>query len=222
MTRKDKLMSVGRRRVLRALGGASAGIGLGSKGLTDKVEDNNSVSSFLHALGVVSTDDRAADSGVTDQHVGQTADGSQELGIQQQTGWNRFFNHGLDDLIPDTEANGGGCLVVYDDEESVKKLGSAGEKEWEESYETNLNDLLPVSEANGGGYLLAFDHELVRLERDGSTQWQQSYESEEMGGRKAFDFHADAEEMEHMLRELRSHGFVRNYEIGRASCRERV
>jgi hypothetical protein len=146
------------------------------------VKDGEAVSNLLRAFGVVSADERGTDGGAPNRQGERKANGSRGLGIQQQSGWNRFFDHGLDDLIPDTEANGGGCLVVYDDT-SVKKLGSAGEKEWEESYETNLNDLLPVSEANGGGYLIAFDHELVRLGRDGSSQWKRSYGDEGMDRR---------------------------------------
>ena len=120
---------------------------------------------------------------MTDQQGAREADRRSSSGIQQQTGWNRFFDHGLDDLISDTGANGGGCLVVYDRDERVKKFDAEREKRWGRSYETGLNDLLPVSEANSGGYLVALDHELVRLGRDGSTQWRRSYGVDESASR---------------------------------------
>jgi hypothetical protein len=135
----------------------------------------------LASQGVAGGSEETDGGGVANRRGEREANGSRELGIQQQTGWNRFFNHGLDDLIPDTEANGGGCLVVYDDEESVKRFDSQGGKGWEESYGTGLRDLIPVSEENGGGYLIAFEHELVRLGQDGSTQWRQTYGEEGVG-----------------------------------------
>jgi hypothetical protein len=143
------------------------------------VGDGDAVSGLFHALGIGSTDERGVDEEAIDQHGARNADGRSDLGSQQQSGWNHFFGNGLDDLIPDTAANGGGYMMVYHDEERVKSVDSAGEERWKKSYETELQAVLPISETNGGGYLLAPVGELVRLGQDGSTQWRRSYNSED-------------------------------------------
>ncbi|MFC6940156.1 dockerin type I domain-containing protein [Salinirubellus sp. GCM10025818] len=141
--------------------------------------DGDAASGLFHALGIVSTDARGVDEEAIDQHGARNADGRSDLGSQQQSGWNHFFSNGLDDLIPDTAANGGGYMMVYHDEERVKSVDPAGEERWKKSYETELGAVLPISETNGGGYLLVPGSELVRLGQDGSTQWRRSYESED-------------------------------------------
>ncbi|MFC6940863.1 dockerin type I domain-containing protein [Salinirubellus sp. GCM10025818] len=181
MTPGGNIGPVGRRQILRTLGKAGAGVGIANTGAADRAGDGEAVSGLFRALGIGSTDERGVDEEAIDQHGARNAEGRRDLGIQQQSGWNRFFNHGLEDLIPDTEANGGGCLIELGDNKSVKRFDAEGKKGWETSYETYIDDLIPVSEANGGGYLVAIDGELLRLGRDGSPQWRQNYDEDGVG-----------------------------------------
>ena len=98
---------------------------------------------------------------------------------RQQTEWDRSFDHSID-LIPDTEANGGGSVVTYED--SISKFDRAGDERWKRTYEGLRRGVIPVSEANNGGYLIPLNDRLIRLAPDGTNQWTRSYEDPVQGG----------------------------------------
>lgn len=132
---------------------------------------------LLKTVGVAAIGGTGTFTGIT---AGETT--TQQSVAQQQTEWYRSFEHGYKDIIPVSNTNGGGAILVFDN--LVKKLDESGNVQWTRSYgnpdrNPNINS---ITEASSGGFLIAGDIDpeegnlqpswIVKIASDGTKQWE--------------------------------------------------
>lgn len=145
MSFKEASSYIGRRGVLRALVGASTGVGFGGGGAVEGMEKS---------LGFETRTTRT----------------------REPTEWDRFFGHGIDELITDNEANGGGFLVISGGD--LTKLDRNGNDQWTRTIGEEWDDLITVGESMGGGYVSVLYNRIQRLDRNADPQWTRSYDGQ--------------------------------------------